>query len=268
VAIENANFILNDLARLGALIRKAGASSRFVKADNSFRPEDPTHSDLREHLSQIILRRPASLEAQRRSHWESIDLSLSRLQNESREECLTRAHQDMNWFTKQAQSMDTVQSRLLMANLRRSNRFMYSQRHGEKLESLSRSSATSRNKEVTNAIPTDPDQIKSSDCKPGNSKQDGYDHLHQVIKEPKDRKPVHNVATDTTASAVQTEILSGLIKLPIPSQQATTTVSTTGSRIHYPQPPRIREDARVFTCPCCCVSLPSSFSETQRWRLV
>lgn len=72
--------------------------------------------------------------------------------------------------------------------------------------------------------------------------------------------------TDTVASEVETVVLNDFAKQPTPSQQAVTEISTPGSRLQYPKPPRYKPGQVLFTCPCCCVPLPLIFAESRRWR--
>jgi hypothetical protein len=50
-----ADQVLNDLARLSASLRQAGTSYRLTKADKTFERTDAKHSDLRAHLTRIVL---------------------------------------------------------------------------------------------------------------------------------------------------------------------------------------------------------------------
>ncbi|KAG5659084.1 hypothetical protein KAF25_000286 [Fusarium avenaceum] len=93
--------IIDHLIRLGVAIRKSGTSSRSQKADRYFKDSD--HQDFLRYLTVIVLGRGTE---------------------DGREQ-----------FEIDPKSLSPVQERLVMANLRRRNRFLYAQRHARKLES-------------------------------------------------------------------------------------------------------------------------------------
>lgn len=153
-----------------------------------------------------------------------------------------------------------VQQRLINCNLKRRNRLIYAQKHSKRLN---------------------PDLMNSAfaidlggDLKPSDSE------LDQVKDPAREESSEAQVLTDTSPSkpsvgpggtvTTATVVSSTLTIRPgaVPSQAATTQVSSTGSRLTYPNPPRIKEGARVFKCPCCCQTLPTMMSEGGRWRYV
>ncbi|KAJ5381562.1 uncharacterized protein N7496_003990 [Penicillium cataractarum] len=99
---------LNQLTRLTVAIRKAGTRSRLQKADSLFDPDGPQIRSLRRHLEFLILVRP---DEHGGSSFSENQLDSSRL--------------------------SPIQLRLIHANLKRRNRFIYAQQHAQKLENNS-----------------------------------------------------------------------------------------------------------------------------------
>ncbi|KAJ5927878.1 hypothetical protein N7466_006834 [Penicillium verhagenii] len=97
---------LNQLARLTAAIRKAGNRSRLQKADSTFDPNSANIRSLRQHLELLLLAHPDEFGSSNSSAQE-LDPAL----------------------------LTTIQLRLIDANLRRRNRFLYAQKHAQKLGS-------------------------------------------------------------------------------------------------------------------------------------
>jgi hypothetical protein len=268
-AIETADVVLNDLARLAALIRKAGTTSRLSRADATFNPQMQQHEELRRHLYQILLCQPSALEDRRHAHWNSIDPSVTDIPIEERDDYWQRIEQetvDLSFF---GHEITEIQERLVVANLLRSHRFAYSQRHGSKLEYSSRqfepapdmhgqaqTSSSAESPLCTLDMP--------SDSKPGNPNEPARMYTDHTGTP---KSGAQNM-TDTVASEVETVIMKDVAKSPTPSQQAVTEISTTGSRLRYPKPPRFDLGLTLFTCPCCCVPLPKIFAGSQRWRYV
>jgi hypothetical protein len=249
-ATKNAESILDQLARLAIAIRKSGTNSRLQKADSSFNPKD--HDDLQKHLTHIVLARPSTQEDRRHVYWDSI------------------AQDSAVDFPPDAGNLSIVQKRLISTNLRRSNRFMYAQRHAKKLggqpvvsiriPTLDQEAVTSTTEETK---PTDDEGRTQRTVKSTNVGQKPITYAKSLNIVP-DAAEV----TDTTASAVGTAIVVEQVKISTPSQQAMTEVSTTGSKLHYPRPPNIRDGLQSFKCPCCCQTLSKMFTERQRWRSV
>jgi len=258
--------VLNDLARLAALIRKAGTSSRLFRADATFDPRMQKHGELRQHLIQLLLCRPSQLEDRRHAHWDSIDPSLTNMPLEGRDAYWNRLDQERVDLSHVNNELTDIQERLVVANLRRSHRFAYSQKHGSKLESSSQpfkpiinmiqTGLTAESPMSKWDMPTGP--------KPGAVNEPAQMHSDQM------GTPDYGAEnmTDTVASDVETAVIKDVEKKPTPSQQAATEISTTGSRLRYPKPPRCKPGLVLFTCPCCCLPLPMIFADSRRWRYV
>lgn len=238
--MKSAEAILNQLARLAVAIRRSGTSSRLQKADRSFDPKH--HEDLRDYLVLKLLARPSDIEKKRHEIWNADNKSV-------------------NFGVDRAQ-LSTAQQHLINANLRRRNRFMYAQRHARKLASIQLS-------------PT-PEPVTKLEV--GNQSNRG---LNMVLTEGRAQRPSPETMsapaasalsntladatgmTDTTASAIDTTFR---FDISAPST-VLSQVSSTGSKISYPNPPQ-HKGLNSFKCPCCCLTLPATFAERPRWMLV
>ncbi|OGM44697.1 hypothetical protein ABOM_007418 [Aspergillus bombycis] len=217
---------LNQLVRLTVAIRKAGTQSRLQKADSSFNPSHPQILALRLHLMAIILLRP--------DEYGSSDSSMKML----REDRMNKA------------ALDPIQLRLIDANLRRRGRFLYAQKHARKLGLGSH---------IGDCVP--PLQIS------GQENQGPRSHVSLTIRAPKMTAPDPGndepAQSTTTATAVDTPLeLTQKQEVKTP----TTVISITSSQIRYPRPPPISDAQTVFTCPCCCQSIPVLISRGNKWK--
>lgn len=259
--------MLNDLARLAALIRKAGTTSRLSRADATFDPQMQKHTGLREHLFQILLCQPSLFEDRRHIHWDSIDPSLTDILVGNRDDYWNRIDQETVNLSYISHDLTEVQERLVITNFRRSHRFTYSQKHGSKLESSWQQPRPAGNMLAQiqggrTALSSMSKWNMPSGPKPGAINELEQMHSDQMVT----RNYGMENMTDTVASEVETVVLNDFAKQPTPSQQAVTEISTPGSRLQYPKPPRYKPGQVLFTCPCCCVPLPLIFAESRRWR--
>ncbi|QKX62441.1 uncharacterized protein TRUGW13939_09602 [Talaromyces rugulosus] len=205
--IKDVEDSLNQLSRLTVAIRKAGVRSRLQKAESSFNPENSQISSLRRHLELLLLIHPEK-------HGSS----------ESSRNQLDAAR------------LTPIQSRLIDANLKRRNRFLYAQRHAQKLEINSKKQDDRPSAPVVVVKSQQPQQ--------------------EIILTENPR-----AQSTTTATVVDEQIL-----IPPKAASTTTVVSVTSSRISYPKPPPIHDDQIIFTCPCCCQSLPTTVARGSHWK--
>lgn len=210
---------LNQLSRLTIAIRKAGIRSRLQKADSSFDSENLQITTLRRHLELLLLVRPDE-------HGSS----------ESSQKQLDTTR------------LTPIQSRLIEANLKRRNRFLYAQRHAQKLENNSVKQDSRPSATVVSVKQQHPKSDKGKTA---------------TLSPPKEKILEDNpgAQSTTTATMVDEKIL-----IPPKSANPTTVVSVTSSRISYPKPPPIHDGQRVFTCPCCCQSLPTTVARGNHWK--
>ena len=240
--MKSAEAILNQLVRLAVAIRRSGTSSRLQKADRSFDPKH--HEDLRNYLVLKLLAKPSDIEEKRREIWE-----------------INANNKSVNFGVDIAQ-LSTAQQHLINANLRRRNRFVYAQRHAGKLaptqlsptpEPVTKFEAVNQSNRGLNIILTESRaQRPSLETKSAPAASAVSNTLADATG-----------MTDTTASAIDTTIR---FDISAPST-VMSQVSSTGSKISYPNPPQHKE-LNSFKCPCCCLTLPATFAERRRWMLV
>ena len=233
--------VIDHLARLSLAIRKAGSNSRSHKADLRFHPED--HPALRRHLNLVVLARGSE---DGRSDYD-IDLN----------------------------SLTTVQERLVVANLRRRNRYIYAQRHAVKL------AAEATTQPLQNILSLDGDWPvlveEQGPGKPEGEEPAQREDLPTEVQEPITEQPAAvelalpvethlPILSATSASAVTQTIDPGLIHNVTPSQVAKTEITTTTAKITYPKPPPIPPGLSYFKCPCCCQTLPAMYRQNSLWK--
>ncbi|KAF5662959.1 transcription factor C2H2 [Fusarium heterosporum] len=183
--------IIDHLIRLGVAIRKSGTSSRSQKADRFFKESD--HQDFLRYLTVIVLGRGTE---------------------EGREQ-----------FEIDPKSLNPVQERLVMANLRRRNRFLYAQRHAKKLES--RTSYTTENQfgypVYDNPVLIDP---TVSIRRPVEIPEE------QLLPNTSVSLPIPIAMTATSASKVGSNIMEVPQHTPALSQIAKTDITTIAAKVH------------------------------------
>ncbi|GAT22687.1 hypothetical protein RIB2604_01601020 [Aspergillus luchuensis] len=109
-----------QLSRITTSIRKAGINARIQKADASYDPGHPQVEALKNHLQLLLLlpSRPrdiGTLQAETSSHGVLLVSSID------------------GTIVSEPRSLTVIQQRLIEANLKRRNRFLYAQRHAIKL---------------------------------------------------------------------------------------------------------------------------------------
>ncbi|OJZ81317.1 hypothetical protein ASPFODRAFT_222994 [Aspergillus luchuensis CBS 106.47] len=225
-AMQDVKSIIGQLSRIMTSIRKAGINARIQKADASYDPGHPQVEALKSHLQLLLLSRPrynGTLQAETSSHGVLLVSSID------------------GTIVSEPRSLTVIQRRLIEANLKRRNRFLYAQRHAIKL--------SDREPAPAKSIPTSRKTPQPLILNPNARSTD----------EPK----LSTVYSTTTATEVQDPI-------PFPTrdsaQPATTIISAISSRVTYPKPPQLRPDQNVFQCPCCCQTLPAFISKGSQWK--
>ncbi|KAF4946044.1 hypothetical protein FGADI_11481 [Fusarium gaditjirri] len=146
-----------------------------------------------------------------------------------------------------ASKLTPIQWRLINCNLKRRNRFLYAQQHAKALDTPANSSA----QQDAAAKP----EVQNLPARP-------------VSSIPVQKPSAKSVAIATSASGITDlpAVLPALPKGPVSSHATRTQLSTTVIKLPYPRPPKVGDDALVFSCPCCCQTLPAGFLETSRWN--
>lgn len=155
---------------------------------------------------------------------------------------------------------------LVVANLRRRNRFAYAKRHQQKLDkavvpqkvpgvwSLAPLSGTRSDDSLTeNNLP----QIVSDGGLPTES-------VRKAIPPPQDS------CVPLDISETDPPIRTGDILKPVAvvTEETQSRVSVSTARQNYPSPPPQIEGRKWFRCPCCSQTLPEMFRDKERWRFV
>lgn len=213
---------LSQLTRVLIAVRKSGTRSRLEKADAKFDPLSSPNRAFRRHLELLLLLRPGQ---------EQTSNSILEEFNQAR--------------------LTAIQLRLIDANLRRRNRFLYAQKHAEKLSLRTRARIDS------------PVRVEGPVALPLN--------LHRPPTISGETTLTKDSVTDelVTQSATTATVLDHPVVLPpreTATQAATTVLSVTTSRISYPAPPPIRNNQGIFRCPCCCQSLPATVGQGRQWK--
>lgn len=208
----NIESMQDQLARIAVAVRRSGTRSRLQKADRRFKAAE--HRELEGHLVGMLLTQLGHCPKERDSS-----------------------------------KLNDVQLRLVRCNLKRRNRFLYSQQHSMGLDahSVFRGDRKSAPKDAGAAkeqmVGGKPDSSPSKDMP---------------------RHANSTVVTGTSASQVSGNI--DLSQLGHASVAASSIVSTTAIDLDYPRPPRFKDGAHMFRCPCCCEALPVQTANKNRWR--
>ncbi|CZR67280.1 uncharacterized protein PAC_17179 [Phialocephala subalpina] len=237
-AMNDVESILNELIAVTVAIRKAGSHSRRHKADSEFDPTNPQISALRDHLEIVVLTRrsPDSPPFAKLSYGRA-DIIPSSKEGTSRQ-------------------LSEIQRRLIDANLHRRNRFLYSQRHSEKLAYDIKESSQGHHS---------PPPSLASLQKLGHWPDKAIAAIGNNVKQDRATQEILEEITKSTTTA-------SLIEDPIvfpgagPAESAVTGVSSTISKVQYPKAPNIRNNMSSFKCPCCCQTLPRTVSLGKRWK--
>ena len=227
---KNVDLILDQLARIAVAIRRSGTRSRLQKADRM--PRHRALQDFRAHLIAALLSQ-GPFSAEYAFSPEQINPS----------------------------KLSLVQLRLINCNLKRRNRFLYAQEHAKALDATSPIQIPPKEAIDSKEAPEQPEPETRPQQKPEKS-------MPSIIK-PISAIPVEHlrnpsVKTGTSASGVTD--LPSLQQNPVPSQAATTQLSTTVTKLDYPHPPEMKAGGLVFRCPCCCQALPAMLSDKSRWK--
>ena len=240
--MKSTEAILDQLARLTVAIRKSGTDSRFQEADRSFDPEH--HEDLQNHLVLILSAKPLELEKKRQEIWDidAKDISMN--------------------FDVDIARLSTAQQHLIDANLRRRNRFIYAQSHARKLAPIQHYST----QEPALKLETVNEPNRGPNIVLAESRARPFSPETKPVSAASPLSTTRFEATritDTTVSAVAT---SFRFDISAPST-VMSQVSSTGFDASYPNPPHLK-NLNSLKCPCCCLTLPITFSEHDRWRLL
>lgn len=154
--------------------------------------------------------------------------------------------------------LSKVQQRLIHCNLKRRNRFLYAQQHSKGLDPDTAGRLSQA--QIIEIMGTRPATNEESAKKNQMS-------LPLITKPPSEAAdaPINpTIRTGTSASAVSDSLALQQALEPAPA--TSTIMSSTVIDLKYPRPPKRKDGARVFTCPCCCQALPVTLAEVNRWK--
>ncbi len=222
-AMKSVDSTIDQLNNLSMAVRRTGNQLRLQKADSRFMASE--HSDLEKFLMICFFADPSGVPGETPS-------GLNRL--------------------------SAVQTRLINANLRRRNRFLYAQRHSLKLATRSRFH--------DDTIPRLVPEQKSVQPVPDLSTV-GKARSDVVLPHIPGAGPGMDVSVpfdNSTATMVGSTIEQ--VRADCPMFDRDTQITSTVSKVNYPHPPKVRDGISAFKCPCCCQTLPRMFSQGNRWR--
>lgn len=223
----NVEVVMKQILRLTISIRRSGVHSRLQKADKYFDPED--HQELRVHLEFLI-----------------------------RQMCQSQE--------PRPPELTGIQCRLVEANLRRRHRFIYAQRHSEKL--------AKEDLLVPEHKPQEPPPMRI--LRPWRSTL--LDNLVTRAKKWATRTRSTRIQKHELIGSHVFEDLSATSATPVKSSielsfrasstTATSNVSSINAMVEYPPPPRLVDGQGSFKCPYCCQTLAQKYVQESNWRFV
>ncbi|UNI20028.1 WD repeat-containing protein 88, variant 2 [Purpureocillium takamizusanense] len=155
--------------------------------------------------------------------------------------------------------LSPVHWRLIRCNLKRRNRFIYAQQHSAWLNpDAAISPYQTQRVERTGPPPKTGEELVSV-------RQGSLPTSTASVGERVGSASINlTLRTGTSASAVSDSLAVPQALMSV--RAASTIMSSTIVDLEYPYPPKTKPDARVFTCPCCCQTLPVAFSRGNRWK--
>jgi hypothetical protein len=220
--------MIDQLVRISIAIHRGGARARLEKADQTFIAD--RHGQLRDHLSLLIYAN-----------------TLTREEKEA----------GKNYLDLRSISLTDIQSRLIDANLRRRHRFLYSQRRLRKQEKDN--SRHHKEQQQTAARTGLTNRADQDGLSPGSGGEETPQQHETLSKSDKDHP-----ASSTEKNSALTS-LDGPIEIPMDGQLSMMVPSSTSAKVVYPRALKI-PGLDLFTCPCCCQSLPIYISSGLKWR--
>ena len=242
-------------------------SASDTRSEREFKPfssGNPLHENMQNiemMLDQLARIAIAVRRSGRRSRLQKADQRFKREEHKDLEEHLITVLLARPEFSKEQihrVKLSEVQRHLINCNLKRRNRFLYAQQHSKWLDA------------DTTGPPSQAQAIETIETRPpthgeaAKEKQKSLPLIAKPLSEAADAPINPTIRTGTSASAVSDSL--DLPRALIPAPAASTVMSSTVINLKYPRPPKRKEGARFFTCPCCCQTLPVTLSEENRWK--
>jgi hypothetical protein len=240
--------ILDQIIRIGMLIRTSSAASRLNKADAYFgfeefqnlgtlgyqhSPKLPTNDllELKTHLLMCLFRR---LSLSDNNDSKSYELGFG-----SELAKLEPAHRE-------------ILNHLVYANLRRRNRFLYARRHGQKLAAAQNVLFLEWNK----TRPTD-EKAPADGSRPSITER--------ATSAQKAGTPTLKSGTRVSTGRIELKDLENLTRRS-QGQYALSRASVSWNKSGWPYAPKVSEERKTFQCPCCHLTLPVQESKDWYWK--
>ena len=231
------------------------ASDSEMEVNMQF-PPDPLLNNMHnvtrmlEQLSRIGL---AVRQSGNRSRLQKADLRFNPEEHKELEKFLTTVLLARPGFSAEQIEpvhLNEVQQRLVYCNLKRRNRFLYAQKHSQGLgpDSLGRNNNRQSHLQLEER-PTE---------------EEGRFSLGEILDRAANASMDLTVKTGTSASAVSDSL--AVPQDSVLQVAASTIMTSTITKVKYPSPPKLKDDSLVFTCPCCCQTLPIVFSKKNKWK--
>lgn len=236
--------ILDQIIRIGTLIRSAGTASRLRKADSYFMFVDFTNLSNTNYQHSNKLATKDLLELR-------VHLLVSLFINPSRYHSMPARNVQFDFepdLNKLEPSHREVLERLIFANLRRRNRFWYARKHARKLLAAQ----TILFPEQKEAQITEPDL--PSKRLPSSENQNPWPLKLGTL----------STITGTAPSEGQIELRH--LKPMGPQQQSMSRASVSLKKSGWPYPPKVPDERKTFRCPCCYLTLSSLEADRWHWR--
>ena len=239
----------------------SASDTRSETEFKSFSSGNPLHENMQNMemmLDQLARIAIAVRRSGRRSRLQKADQRFKREEHKDLEEHLITVLLARPEFSKEQIhrfKLSEVQRHLINCNLKRRNRFLYAQQHSKLLDA-----------DTTGPPP----QAQAIEIRPpthGETAKENQKSLPLIAKpssEAADAPINPTIRTGTSASAVSDSF--DLPRALIPAPAASTVMSSTVIDLKYPRPPKRKEGALFFTCPCCCQTLPVTLLEENRWK--
>lgn len=243
---EYIDLAIENLAAIAIAIRQTGRRSRLIKADKRF---DPTAQDeLKTHLTCLILLRVTT----------------------SEEEVLSGGHRDHpQWWQREIkEELMPLQQRLIEANLRRRNRFLYAQAHSRGLASRPLPAQPLIQQNIVAQRP-EPGQVMVLPIRKTDTVAGSESPATELPSLPA------NLAltfTGTSASIPASKLRWAEPQRSAPKAPQTQITAITRAAGYPKLSSRSHKHARpgqpkVLKCPCCCETLPAIMLEDSKaWK--
>lgn len=233
---------IDNLALIAVAIRRAGKKSRLLRADRRFDPT--TLAELEMHLICMALLRRTSHNGDYPQHHKN----------------------DPAWWQSEIEGVLTpLQERLIEANLRRRNRFIYAQSHSKKL-----AIQQTQKRPIASLSVPDREEVSSLSQMEVNRRQapqtDAWDATSPRMPAP-------------TLSSTRASDMGSTLKLEeprVPFHVPRTQITSITGATEYPKlrEPSMKdsgerdiEGRKIQQCPCCCEALPrAAVASANGWK--